>query len=234
MLFRSDNTYGKYRTYDEEGNPTEGEEASVTQIYNEILSRINNEVVGVGALPGSDEYVEKVVKIFDEYIYTYNQDTGILNAKFDYIVGTKTSAMVQSFTEVVRKLHNEGNIDTRKTESDADYKENVKLIFPNGVGFKGAMSAPFLEEASNYSGYHIVLYTGTLKNIDANLLTVSNVFSKLGNSKTSYAYGQSIFEFIYDKVQKETYNSYQTNLVNSIMDKETKLNSSNYSDLLNG
>lgn len=227
-----ENTKAFYRTYNEEGKVTESKTGtSVKEIYKEILEKINTQV---SALPGTADYVEQVVKIFDEYIYTYNQDTGIINAKFDYIVGTKTSAMVNSFTEVVRKLYNNGEKDFNKTEDQADYNKDVTLMFPNGVGFAGAISAPFLEVASNYSGYHIVLYTGTLNNIEANSLTIDNVFEKLSSTKTSIAYGQTLFEFVYDKVIKDTYNAYQTNLVNSIMQNKTQLNSSNYSDLLNG
>lgn len=225
-----DNTKAFKRTYDDEGNATESTTGtSVKDIYNEIVERISH----VTSAVGTNEYLEDVVKIFDEYIYTYNQDTGIVNAKFDYIVGTKTSSMVNSFTEVVRKLYNDGKKDETKLSDKADYKDDVTLYFPNGVGFAGAISAPFFEEASNYSGYHIVLYTGTLGNIDASTLSISNVYQKLSSTKTSVAYGQTLFEFIYDKVVKDTYNVHQTNLVNSIMNSETKLNSSNYSDLLN-
>ena len=178
----------------------------------------------------SKEYAEEVVKIFNKYVYTYNQDTGIMNAKFDYIVGTKTSGMVNSFTEVVRKLYNNGVADYEAKSVKAEYNNDVTLYFPNGVGYAGAISAPFLEEASNYKGYHIVLFTGKLENVVAEGLNVENVYSKLGNVKTSVAYGQSIFEFVFDKLTKDSYSQHQTDIL-STNKANTEYVTANFSDL---
>ena len=222
------NTLAYARSYDEEGNETiSSTGTSVEQLYAELVSRIQKEV-SVSA--SNADYINQVTKIFDEYIYKYNQDTGIMNAKFDYVVGTKTSAMVNSFTEVVRKLYNNGVADYESKSVKADYNSDVTLYFPNGVGYAGAISAPFLEEASNYKGYHIVLYTGKLQNIVAESLNVSNVYEKLGNVKTSVAYGQSIFEFVFDKLSKDSYSQYQSDIL-ATNEKDTVYNTANFSDM---
>jgi len=211
---------------DAEGKEIEGSTIDVKTLFNKLSEEIDKITVPYS----SSKYIEEVVKVFDKYIYTYNQDSGIMNAKFDYVVGTKTSGMVASFTEVVRKLYNEGVADYSSKEVKADYNEDVTLSFPKGVGYAGAISAPFLEEASNYSGYHIVLFTGTLKNTVADTLNADNVYAKLGSIKTSYAYGQSIFENVYDKVAKDNYSKYQSNLLKTIS-KDVNYNTGNFSDM---
>jgi len=200
---------------------------SVAQIYN----LIKEDFAKISYKPGEQGYLEEAVKIFNNYIYKYNQDTGIMNAQFDYIVGQKTSGMVASFTEVVRELASiENGMNTNYVEQTAKYNKDVTLVFPNGVGYEGAISAPFLEEASNYTGYHIVLYTGKLKSVVANTLNTANLFEKLSKVKTSIAYNQNYFEYLYDLVAKDNYSAHVTDVVGSIK-VATEYTSANYSDL---
>ena len=224
------NTKAYARSYDEDGVATISETpTSVYEVFEELKERIRTEV---NVEPGHDDYLNQVTKIFDEFIYKYNQDTGIINAKFDYVVGTKNSAMVESFTEVVRKLYNNGQTsftDEAKNQ-EAEYDSDVTLKFPNGVGFAGAISEPFLQESSNYSGYHIVMFTGTLKSMAIEDLTKNNVYSKLSAEKTSVAYGQNMFEFIYEKLAKDNYSQYQTNIIETLQ-QDITYNPSNFSDL---
>ncbi|MBQ3048130.1 MAG: hypothetical protein IJD48_03860 [Clostridia bacterium] len=205
---------------------------SVQQVYQLILADLTN----ISYNPGTAEYAEEAIKIFNKYIYKYNQDSGIINAKYDYIVGTKTSGMVASFTEVVRELAaldentKQEKINTNYVQQQAEYNKDVTLVFPNGVGYAGAVSAPFLEEASNYTGYHIVLYTGKLKSIAANTLTEDNLFEKLSKAKTSVAYNQNYFEYLYDLVAKDNYSTHISDIVSSIK-VAPEYTSANYSDL---
>ena len=216
------------RSYDEEGNETISTNPTyVNELFDNILSDIQTKTT-VGYT--NEQYVEQVVNIFDKYVYKYNQDTGILNAKFDYVVGTQTSPMVTSFTEVVRKLYNNGVVNEDAVEVKADYNEDVTLYFPNGVGYAGAISAPFLEEASNYTGYHIVLFTGTLQNVVADTINKDNVYEKLSNVKTSIAYNQDVFEFVFDKLTKDSYSNYQNDILTTNK-KGTQYNPDNFSDM---
>ena len=208
-----------------------GEVISTTPTYvSDIYKMLTDEISKISYNTTSKEYAEEVVKIFNNYIYKYNQDTGIMNAKFDYVVGTKTSGMVDSFTEVVRKLYNNGVANTNRVEVKANYKDNTTLVFPNGVGYAGAISAPFLEEASNYTGYHIVLFTGKLNSIAANSLTTQNMFEKLSEQKTSIAYNQTLFEYLYELVSQDNYSIHKKDVIDSIKI-APQYDSSNYSDL---
>ena len=199
-------TYATKR--DAEGFEIEGEKISVLDLYNELKTKIDVATSTIDK--GSINYVETVVKIFNEYMYMYNQDTGIENATFDYVLGTETSPMVESFTKATRDLY-----------------ENE---------YVGAMSNYILEENDNYSGFHIVLYTGTLENkVTPATLTVDNVVEKLGSIKTSIAKNQTLFEYYYDSVieAEKDYTTYETNIVDSLLSgKEIKYFKYLYKDLL--
>lgn len=222
------NTPAYERSYDEEGKETVSENPTyVDELFSNLLFDIQTKTT-VGYT--NEQYLEQVVNIFDEYVYKFNQDNGILNAKFDYVVGTQTSAMVKSFTEVVRKLYNNGVVSEEPLEVKADYNNDVTLYFPNGVGYAGAISAPFLEEASNYSGYHIVLFTGKLQNVVSDTINKDNVYEKLSNVKTSVAYNQNIFEFVFDKLSKDNYSNYQQQILDTNK-KGTQYNPDNFSDM---
>ena len=144
-----------------------------------------------------------------------------MNAKFDYVVGTSTTKMVNSFTQTVRNLYNGGVKDVSS--------DDILEQFPLGVGYAGAISKPILEENSDYSGYHIVLFTGTLNNVDSKSITTENVFKKL-SGKTSVSYGETLFEYFYEKCANIAYNKYESNLLSSIKAK-SYYNENNYSDM---
>ena len=200
-------TYATER--DAEGFEIEGKKVSVEQILNELQTKIAEETATYAK--GTNLYAETAIRIFNEYMYKYNQDTGIENAVFDYVVGSKTSPMVQSFTDAVRNLH-------------------------DNEGYVGAMSGAVLEENDNYSGFHIVMYTGTLENtVNPQTLTVDNVVEKLSAIKTSQSHNQTMFEYYYDLVvaEEKDYNTFETNTVSSLLGGvEIKYYRYLYSDLL--
>ena len=200
-------TYATER--DAEGFEIEGKKVSVEEILNALQTKIAEETATYEK--GTVLYAETAIKIFNEFMYKYNQDPGIANATFDYVVGTKTSPMVESFTNAVRDLH---------------YNE----------GYVGAMSGAVLEENDNYSGFHIVMYTGTLENtVNPQTLTVDNVVEKLSGIKTSESFNQTMFEYYYDLVitEEKDYNTHETNIVSTLLSGlEIKYYRYLYNDLL--
>ena len=194
------NTYAQERSL-VTGLNIEGSTISVEDLYAEVTNAVNGEAT-----------IEAKVEAFNNYLYRYNVDPGIINAQFDYVVGTETSPMVESFTNAVRELYDNGN------------------------GEVGAVTMVY-EENSSYKGYHIIIYTGTLDNVygsksDLNNLTTANVYDKLSSTKTSLSYGETMFEFVYDKVTKDSFSTFKTNLIKSrINGKETVYVTANYSDL---
>jgi hypothetical protein len=206
QLKSASNTYATQRdletgenVVDEDGNEVQ---VSVQDIYNSLKTALKNKTD-----------LSEIVSIFNSYLYQYNVDTGIINAEYDYVVGTETSSMVDTFTEAVRELYDGGN------------------------GKVGSISEPILEENDSYSGYHIILYTGTLTNLfnskdSLSKLNASNVFSKLSSEMTSISYNETLFEKLFDDVAEDNYSTDRTNLVASIKNgTNTVYQTSNFSDL---
>lgn len=156
--------------------------------------------------------LEDKINQFNDYLYRYNVDTGIINAKYDYVVGTNNSAMVDSFTNLVRDLYDNGN------------------------GTVGSIGYCY-EENDNYSGYHIVMYTGTLQNLYSSLsdlqsLTIQNVYQVLSSEKTSLSYNQTMFELMFDTVVQDNYEEYATSIVETQKSgANINYNVGNFSDL---
>ena len=156
--------------------------------------------------------LEDKINQFNDYLYRYNVDTGIINAKYDYVVGTNNSAMVDSFTNLVRDLYDNGN------------------------GTVGSIGYCY-EENDNYSGYHIVMYTGTLQNLYSSLsdlqsLTIQNVYQVLSSEKTSLSYNQTMFELMFDTVVQDNYEEYATSIVETQKSGASiNYNVGNFSDL---
>ena len=174
---------------------------SVEDLYNEVVSSVRAQAT-----------LEDKVNKFNEYLYTYNVDSGIINAHYDYVVGTKNSAMVDSFTDLVRGLYDDGN------------------------GTPGSIGICY-EENDNYSGYHIVMYTGTLNNLfnsssELDTLSTSNVYNILSSEKTSLSYNQTIFELVFDNTIQDIYESISANAVETEKSGQTiTYNVGNFSDL---
>ena len=199
-IVRADNTYAYERSLTT-GEVVDEQGISVSQLYTEVLRDVNRA-----------QTIEEKVETFNNYLYRYNVDPGIINAQFDYVVGTKTSPMVESFTNAVRELYDDGN------------------------GEVGSMTMVY-EDNSSYKGYHIIIYTGVLDNAfdsisESNNLNSNNIYNMLGRQYTSLSYNETMFEFIYDKVAKDSFSTYKTELVSSLINgKTTEYITSNYKDL---
>lgn len=186
----------------ETGEEIDKEGILLTTMYDNLRSEIRD----VSSL-------EEKTEIFNKYLYKYNVDKGIINAKYDYVVGTKNSTMVQSFTDRVRKFLSDG--------------EAV-----------GSISEPVFEDSSSYTGFHIIFYTGVLKNIfnskeDAEILTKDNIYDFLGDVKTCLSYNETFFEYVYDKVIKDNYNTFKLNTCRTLESgKDIYYNNAQFSDLI--
>ncbi len=196
----ADNTPAFERSL-ETGEVVDNEGISVTKLYENIQESLKNVTD-----------LEERVSIFNDYLYKYNVDKGIINAKYDYVVGTKNSQMVETFTNLVRDLYNDGK------------------------GTVGSIGMVY-ESNDNYSGYHIVMYTGTLNNLynnskEVESLSLYNVYDVLSKVKTSLSYNENLFDYFYDAVVTDNYNTIKANLIDSQKNGQaTTYNKGNYSDL---
>ncbi len=146
---------------------SEGHDTDRTYTVEELETIINDLQQDLRAQYTDDEaYAQAMAEAFDELLYKYNQDDGIMNAEFDYIVGQNHSGMVEPFTDEVRRLATLGEGSVSSSAVMSDY------------------------------GYHIVLYTRKVTNIveNANDITVqmlNNTFTSRSSGKSMLEYIKS-------------------------------------------
>ena len=134
---------------------------------------------------------ERKTQLFKDYVYKHNEDPGILNAEYPYIIGVNDSKMVESFTKASRELNSQGEY--------------------------GAISGLV---RSNY-GIHIVFYAGKVNNpmtIPSNEEFVINEedILLLANTKLNPFNNKTLFDKIYEMLVKDNYSQFesmQTNIL---------------------
>ena len=156
------------------------------------------------------------MEVFNEFMYAYNEDEGNRNKDFDYVIGTKNSQMVESFTEAARKLYDNGN------GKIGDISEMVE---------------------SEY-GVHILVYLGPVENlfdvtnIDAFSLTnasgaeLENIITTLTTTRLSNLNTKTWFDAVYDVLATDNI-SILENLNLNTLKASTKITTypSHYTDL---
>ena len=150
--------------------------STAINVYNRVSAYVNR---------GSDA-TEKA-KLFNDMIYIYNDDEGIMNKDFAYVVNLDTNVtdkMVQPFADKAREMHNTGSV--------------------------GDMSDMVITEY----GVHIMFYAGDVESVvsDINSLT----FADLINKKTQLSSEKSLFDIIYDEISTEAYDTSATNYLRTI------------------
>lgn len=158
-----------------------------------VYDYVRNYVTGVT--------VEDRCRQFNELIYIFNDDPGIMNSEFDYVVNLDTSVtdqMVKPFADGVRAL-------------DASN------------GGDGAGSMDYI--VSSY-GIHIIFHAGNAKSIveENNIDNVSDeeLLRLLCTTYTTPESNKSIFNYIYDTLNLEE-NSYNIKSQQDILTERTKL-----------
>lgn len=158
-----------------------------------VYDYVRNYVTGVT--------VEDRCRQFNELIYIFNDDPGIMNSEFDYVVNldaSVTDQMVKPFADGVRAL-------------DASN------------GGDGAGSMDYI--VSSY-GIHIIFHAGNAKSIveENNIDNVSDeeLLRLLCTTYTTPESNKSIFNYIYDTLNLEE-NSYNIKSQQDILTERTKL-----------
>lgn len=178
---------------------------SPMDIYNEL----------VGLMTGKSD--EAKTQIFKDYIYTYNEDTGNMNADYCYVIGKDSSRMVDTFTETSRELWDNG-----KGEYGAiDYcvsEYGVHIIF-----YAGPVTNAFtISDPDNFN-----LNTDNMDELTEIVNTLKNTYLNAFNNKT-------LFDKVYEELATDSYTIFETmNL--DVLKKEIKnltIHISNYQDLL--
>ena len=172
---------------DENGFETE-ETKTVQEVYDEINAELSK--------PEYDT-VEKKAVAFNQFIYKYGQDSGMINAEKYYAVNLDTEVedkMVKPFADEARRL--------------AGLAEDG-----------GNLGEPVFVSQDNYSGYHIIFNAGVIKN-DLTIEQVRNMdysdADYLFNKKIMLGTNKTVYDYIYDTIYTSKYSQYTRSIVETV------------------
>ena len=195
----------------------------LTSLENTVVKYVNNsgEVVSTTAAAAyedirqgvarfdSDIYFTERAQAFNDYIYKYNDDEGIMNKDFAYVVNIDTSVsdrMVKPFADEARDLYAQG---------------------------LGSMSAAPVK--TEY-GYHVLLNLGKVQNIVSSAEIDSLTWQKLYSVTTQPSSTKTLFHLEYDNLalDSNTVSVYFDNLIKDLTAsvKEIKYHETVYKTLL--
>lgn len=152
--------------YDENG-VTKTKSAKLA--YEEIINNVSKF--------DKDVNFESRAKEFNKYIYKFNDDEGIMNKDFAYVVNLDTNVkdqMVKAFADESRRLQKEEGV--------------------------GAISEPILTDY----GYHVILNLGPVRNVVEYENIDSLTWEALYNVKTQPSTNKTLFHVEYDALKTDS------------------------------
>lgn len=181
---------------DSEGNYY-GAAKNITSIFNEVKTAVNNSA--------------NKAEAFNNLIYKYNSDPGIMNADYNYVVGDNHSAMVEEFNETCRNLFKLDKLQIIDEKTNIAYTEY---------------------------GAHIIMYVNDVENVVPYSNIENITLEKLANTKLQAGEDKTLFDKLYDdlysSLSSTRYSDYQTNLIDVLTEGlEIKYYKNAYKALMN-
>ena len=186
---------------DEDGNIVYNDDGSITWVETgerKPVKAVFEEIELKLATAGNDEKLK--AEYFDEFIYKYNEDEGIMNADRNYVMGvdyttadaesgtsyTAYSNMVETFTNAGIELYNNGNAkigDLYSQEIRSDY------------------------------GIHIMIYEGKVENLFSNINSSFNLSSAdiqlLSEARLKASEEKSVLDELYEEIDTDRYSLFE-------------------------
>ena len=142
--------------------------------------------------------VNEIGDVINDFIYRYNEDTGMFNADSNYVIGIDSegevvSSFVDSFNTASVKLYNSGTGkfgDSVLTGNTNDYTEGLV--------------------PSEY-GLHLIIYTGACENLfDSLSVSDEQAIEKLNNTRVNPLVDKTYFDVLYDEIYQDNYSYYES------------------------
>ena len=161
-------------TYEENGVT---KTTNAQSVYDKVTNYVNNNA-------GDTDY-EKKAELFNEMIYMFNDDEGIMNKDFAYVVNLDanvTDKMVKEFADACRKLNSE-----------------------KGVGG--------MDKVVSEHGIHIIFHAGLVTSADPEGMTSQELLNALVGHKTQLSSQKTLFNLVYDSLNSSSADSRTTDMV---------------------
>ena len=170
----------------ETGEITNDDEIAI----NDILSEINSKLEAATTNEQKDEAFRKLM-------YKYNEDDGIMNADYSYIIGTNDSKMVENFTNASRDLHNNGVYGAVSGLVQSEY--GIHIIY-----YMGACENLFEFNSNNKLNLKD-FYTYSDNGVE---IETSDIF-KLTETKLNNLNNKTVFDLVYEGLVKDNYSEFE-------------------------
>ena len=180
------------RVYNEELDIYEEVESdkTVADVCKEIYQALYNAQIN-----GS---VNEIGDVINDFIYKYNEDTGMFNAQSNYVIGIDSegevvSNFVESFNTAWVELYDGGKAkfgDSVLTGNSNDFAEGLVR--------------------SEY-GLHLIIYTGACENLfDSLSVSDEQAIEKLSNTRINPLLDKTYFDVLYDEIYQDNYSNYES------------------------
>ena len=198
------NTKSKYMDGEEE------KEAYISEIIDEISTYVStNNLQNAGIMSERDILIQKS-KNFEDMMYKYNDDPGVMNSDFYYAVNINDGV--------------EDNWEAEFTKGALELYNNSDEYSAGSVLARPAISS---------YGIHIMFYSQMAENIVAPESIDTLTIETLVDSKVNTASDKTIFEYIYDQIAEDNYyDNYVSGTINQLYNNsEIKIDSYKFKNL---
>lgn len=172
------------RTYNENTDiyeEVENHSYTISDIYNIMSSALSS-----AKATGNVNYIGDTI---NDFIYQYNEDTGMFNATNNYVIG----------------IDSEGEVVSSFVDS---FNEAAVALYDNGNGQTGDISG-FVR--SEY-GIHVLIYTGACENLfDSINVSDQEALEKLYDTRVNILVDKTYFDVIYDEIYVDNYTYFENN-----------------------
>lgn len=200
--------------YEEDGTivyrEAEKSKETADMTINDILSLMQRELSTLQ----TDGDVNKIGDKINEYIYMYNEDTGMHNADSNYVVGIDSegnavSSFVDEFNDAAIALYNGGKAEI------GDISGLIKTQY----------------------GYHVLIYTGACENlfdgITSSFELSEEAISVLYSTRVNILVDETYFDVLYDEIYTDNYAYFEEANINYLRENYNIYEyNGRYSDLL--
>lgn len=187
---------------DENGNIIRNEDGSVTWTETgetKPVPAVMSEIELKLSTAGDDELLK--AQYFDEFIYKYNADPGIMNAERNYVIGVDYST---SDTE-------NGTSYTAHSSMVESFTNAAIELYANGSAKIGDLYAQPIR--SDY-GIHIMIYEGKVENlfsnIDSNFSLSTADIQVLNDARLKAGESKTLLDELYEELDTDRYTIFET------------------------
>lgn len=135
---------------------------------------------------------------FRKLMYKYNEDGGIMNATYPYVIGTNDSKMVETFTEASRELNESGVYGAISGLVESEYGLHI-------VYYMGKCENPYTIPENN----KITFRATYVENEGASDEKVSSDVLKLDEIKLNNLNNKTVFDLIFEQLSNDNYSLFE-------------------------